>query len=44
MRSKVISDLNDKRIADICNKIFYYRKPENISTDTYRSKTSFMCR
>lgn len=35
MRSKVISDLNDKRISDICNKIFYYRKPENISTDTY---------
>ena len=35
MRSKVISDLNDKRIVDICNRIFYYRKPENISADTY---------
>lgn len=35
MRNKIISDLNDKRITDICNKVFYYRKPENIDADTY---------
>lgn len=35
MKSKLKKDLNDKRIASICNNIFFLHKQEDIKCDTY---------
>ena len=35
MISQLKKDLNDETITSICNKIFYYIKPEQEKADTY---------
>lgn len=35
MKKKIINDLNDNRITNLCNSIFYYKKPEKDRAKTY---------